>query len=308
MKRLAVTGASGLIGNRLCTSLSGAGHEVLRLVRRPAATPDEIPWNPARGEILSRELNGLDAVIHLGGENLAAARWTPGQKESIYHSRVDSTALLCDALAGLKEKPQVLLTASAIGYYGDRGEEILTEESPSGNDFLARVCRDWEEATLPARQAGIRVVRLRFGVVLSSEGGLLGKLLPFFRWGLGGRLGDGRQVVSWIGREDLVRAIVFLASQPLVRGPVNLTAPGAVTNREFTATLARVVRRPALFPLPARLIRWVWGERGEALMLKSSRVKPEILEKSGFVFTHPDLVSALEAEIGPGRSAPRPPS
>jgi hypothetical protein len=302
--RIAVTGATGLVGGALTESLRAAGHRVDRIGRgapRPGTT--DIRWDPGQGALDPRALDGVDAVVHLAGESVAAGRWTPARKTAIRDSRVAGTRLLAVTLAGLRPPPGVLLSASAIGIYGDRGDEALDETAAPGRGFLAEVAQAWEAATGPARTAGIRVVTLRIGMVLARSGGALGQMLVPFRLGLGGVVGDGRQPVSWIARDDLVGAIQHLLRAGQVAGPVNGVAPSPVTNREFTRTLARVLGRPALVPLPAPAVRLLFGEMGQALLLGGARVVPRRLLDSGFVFRHPGLEDALRAELGRPRPA-----
>ncbi len=291
-----VTGASGLLGSSLVPVLASAGQQVTKLVRRHPR-PDEIRWDPAAGTIDAASLEGLGAVLHLAGENIGA-RWTAARKRRIRESRVGGTRLLASTLAGLRRPPRVLVSASAVGIYGNRGDELLTDSSllPSPpTDFLAQTGREWEQATDAAAGAGIRVVMLRFGVVLARSGGMLGKALLPFRLGLGGPFGSGRQWMSWISIEDAVGAMLHaLASEPLA-GPVNATAPNPVTNREFAATLGRVLHRPAVLPLPSVAIKLVLGEMGAVAMLGSQRVIPTRLLQSGYRFRHPELRAALEA-------------
>ncbi|MEW5763344.1 MAG: TIGR01777 family oxidoreductase [Acidobacteriota bacterium] len=293
---VAVTGGSGLVGGALCAFLSSGGHRVLRLVRRPAGE-GEARWDPAKGEIDAPSLEGLDAVVHLAGENIASGRWTARRKAAIRDSRVAGTGLLCRTLAGLKRKPPTLICASAIGYYGDRGGESLDETSPAGEGFLSEVCREWEAAADPARTAGIRVVHARIGVVLSAAGGALPKILPPFRAGLGGPVGSGRQYMSWIALDDLVGLLHHLLFSGL-EGPVHATAPLPVTNRDFARTLGTVLHRPVLLPLPAPAVKLLFGEMGEALLLSGAKVLPKRAEKDGFRFRTPDLETALREELG----------
>ncbi len=296
--RVVVSGSRGLVGSALVPFLTTAGHRVTRLVRGTAAGPDEIAWDPVRGLVDASRLDGVDAVVHLAGENIAAGRWTPARKAEIRRSRVDGTRNLCDVLARLPHPPTVLVSASAVGLYGDRGDEILTEESASGTGFLTDVCRDWEAATEAASRAGIRVVNLRFGMVLSPRGGALQKLLLPFRLGLGGRIGDGRQFTSWIAVDDAVGVIHHALCEGSARGPVNAVAPGSVSNAEFTRTLARVLGRPALLPVPVFAARLAFGELADALLLASTRVMPARLQASGYQFRFPDLESALRHLLG----------
>jgi uncharacterized protein (TIGR01777 family) len=298
-QRIAVTGASGLVGRSLAAFLTTGGHRVDPLVRRaPAAGSTEVGWDPARGRIDATALEGVDAVVHLAGESVAGGRWTARRKDAIRRSRVDSTRLLAGALAGLARPPRVLVSASAVGYYGDGGDAPLAEESPPGAGFLAEVARDWEAATAPAAAAGIRVVTLRIGLVVSAAGGAVARMRLPFSLGLGGPIGNGRQYVSWIALDDVVDAIHFLLFAPDVAGPVNAVAPEAVTSRGFARTLGRVLRRPALLPLPGPVVRALFGEMGQALLLEGQRVRPARLLAAGFRFRHPDLERALRAELG----------
>jgi uncharacterized protein (TIGR01777 family) len=296
--RVAVTGATGLVGGALVPVLRAAGHRVDCLSRRPPeAGSTDIEWDPARGRLDPRALEGVDAVVHLAGERIAALRWTGSVKERIRRSRVDGTRLLAETLGRLTRRPQVLLSASAVGYYGDRGEAPLTEESPPGSGFLAEVCREWEEAADPARAAGIRVVHPRLGVVLAGQGGALPRMVLPFRLGVGGVIGSGRQYWSWIEVGDLVRAIELCLALDALAGPVNAVAPAPVANREFTRILGRVLGRPTLVPLPALAVRLLLGEMGQALLLDSARVLPRRLERAGFRFRHPGLETALRAAL-----------
>ena len=296
---IAVTGASGLIGSRLVAELAAGGHRPIRLVRRePTAGEDAIRWDPAAGTIDAASLEGVGAVVHLAGEGIAERRWSEAQKQRILDSRVSGTTLLATTLAGLTTPPRVLLSGSAIGFYGERGDEELTESSGPGDIFLADVCRAWEAATAPAEEAGIRVSHLRTGIVLDRHGGALAKTLPLFRLGLGGRLGSGRQWWSWIGIEDEVGAIMFLLDAE-VSGPVNLTAPHPVTNAEFTRVLGRVLGRPTLLPVPSFGPKLLLGsELAEQLLFTSARVLPEALTTAGYQFRTPDLEGALREELG----------
>ncbi len=290
---IAVTGARGLIGSALCKALDQDGHRLTRLVRHAAASADELQWDPATGILEPNRLSGVDAVIHLAGENIAGGRWTQARREEIRHSRVDGTRVLVGSLASMDPPPGALLCASATGFYGHRGAEILTETSSPGTGFLADLCRDWEQAAAAATAVGTRVVNLRFGVVLSSAGGALGKMLTPFRLGLGGPLGDGQQYLSWIDRDDAVRAIERLVVAAEIRGPVNLVAPQAVTNEEFTHQLARAVHRPAIFRVPRCALRLAFGPMADETLLASTRVAPVVLEQSGFVFQYPRLEESL---------------
>jgi uncharacterized protein (TIGR01777 family) len=287
-----ITGSHGLIGAALCASLAGSGHAVTRLVRRPPSKSDELNWD-AVGSGSATRSGEFDVVFHLAGENIAAGRWTPARKKHIYESRVKSTLRLAGKLAGLPRQPEVFVVASAVGYYGDRGEEILDETSSPGQGFLAEVCRAWEKAAEPAAEKGIRVVHARFGMILDKNSGALGKMLPPFRLGAGGRIGSGSQYMSWIALEDAVRALAFVMENKSVKGPVNVTSPNPVTNREFTMTLGRVLHRPAVFALPAFAVRLAFGEMADALLLASERAVPKKLTDSGFQFLYPWLEPAL---------------
>ena len=294
-----VSGASGLIGSALLSRLTGRGHRVSRLVRRSAGA-GEISWDPSRGVLDPADLEGVDAVVHLAGENVGA-RWTAARKQRIRSSRVAGTKLLSETVARLRRRPAVLVSASAIGIYGDRGDETLTEASGLGNgdrDFLVSVTQEWEAAADPARAAGIRVVHPRFGVVLSPDGGALARLLLPFRLGLGGRLGSGSQWMSWISIDDTIGAIEQALSNPGLNGPVNVTAPEPVTNREFTRTLGRVLSRPTLFSVPAAALRLALGEMAQSTVLASARVLPTKLVEVGYRFTQPSLEAALRHVLG----------
>ena len=292
--RVAVSGSTGLVGSQVVASLSAAGHEVVRLVRRPPAPGEKVVrWNPEKGEIDAAGLGGLDAVVHLAGENIASGRWTAARKAAIRDSRVNATRLLCETLAGLARPPKTLVCASAIGYYGDRGADVLTEESPPGTGYLAEVCREWEAASEPAARKGIRVVVLRIGVVLSAKGGALSRMLSPFRAGLGGVIGSGRQYVSWIALDDLVGIVLHALHSGELRGPVNAVAPVPVTNRELTEALGKVLSRPTLLPVPAFALRLAVGEMADALLLASTRVAPRRLEETGYRFRFPELREAL---------------
>ena len=299
--QIAVTGSTGLIGRAVVERLEADGHQAVPVVRpagshRPAGAP-VITWDPPADRIDAEALEGLDAVVHLAGEPIAARRWSTQQKQRIADSRARGTALLAGALARLDEPPSVLVSASAIGYYGDRGDERLDEASSAGSGFLAQVCQDWEAAADAARNAGIRVVHARTGVVLSPSGGALAEMLPFFRKGLGGRIGRGRQWVSWITLHDEVAALLWLLNED-VEGPVNLTAPQPVTNRQLTAELGRALRRPTLLPTPKPAL---WARLGreltEALLYASARVEPAVLQRRGFQFAHPDIAAGLDAVL-----------
>ncbi len=293
--KILVTGSHGVIGQALIDVLTARGDRVVRLLRGPSRPASPEPaWDPVAGRIDENRLEGFDAAIHLAGENLAAGRWTPARKARIRDSRIEGTRLLAGALGRLSRPPRTLLSASAVGYYGDRGEEIVQEETPPGTGFLAEVCRQWEAAADPARRAGIRVVHLRTGLVLSSRGGMLSRILPVFRLGLGGRLGSGRQYMSWIAIEDVCGAALHLLARETVSGPINVVAPHPVTNREFTAALGRVLSRPAVCAVPVPALRLALGEMAGEL-LTSIRAEPARLLGSGYVFRRPDVEGALRA-------------
>lgn len=299
-----VSGASGLIGSALVPLLTTGGHEVVRLVRRrPRRGEAAVEWDPERGVKDASRLEGLDAVVHLAGEGVAEGRWTVERKSRIRLSRVHGTRLLAEALAGLKRPPRVLVSASAIGVYGDRGDETLEERSSPGLGFLAEVGQDWEAAATPAAAAGVRVVLPRFGIVLSPRGGALARMLLPFRLGAGGRVGSGRQWMSWVALDDAVTAVLHALATPGLSGPVNVVAPEPVTNAEFARTLARVLGRPALAPVPAFAARLAFGEMADALLLASQRVAPARLLATGFEFRQPRLEPALRHLLGrPARS------
>ncbi len=297
--RIAVTGSSGLVGGHLVGVLRASGDDVYRVVRRSTqAAESQIAWDPGKGTIESAKLDGVEAVVHLAGENIAGGRWTAARKQAILESRVGGTRLLCETLAGLDRRPPVLVCASAIGYYGDRGDERLTESSPPGRGFLVEVCEAWEAASMPARDAGIRVVNLRIGIVLSREGGALAKMLTPFKMGIGGKVGSGRQYMSWIALEDLIRIIKHVLDCDQLSGPVNAVAPNPVTNRQFTKILGRILRRPTLAALPGFVARLAFGEMGNELLLSGARVIPQKLGETGFEFRYPMLEGALRAELG----------
>jgi uncharacterized protein len=290
--KILVSGSSGLIGSALLPSLKASGHEVVRLVHGAASGNGQIGWDPSR-PLTPESISGFDTVIHLAGESIVG-RWTEAKKHRILESRVQGTRHLAEALAAAPQRPQVLISASAIGYYGDRGEETLREDSPSGEGFLPEVCRGWEAAVAPAAKAGIRTAQMRFGLVLSASGGALQKMLLPFRMGVGGNMGNGRQWWSWIDIDDLVSTVQHVIKTDTLRGPVNVVAPTPVRNSEFTRTLASVLSRPAIFPLPAFAARLVFGQMGDELLLASQRVEPARLMASGYVFQKPDLRKALE--------------
>jgi uncharacterized protein (TIGR01777 family) len=290
-QRIAITGASGLIGSALVGHLKSEGHTVQRLVRRATVAPDEIQWDPKTGYVDIEALRGVDAVIHLAGVGVGDKRWTKRYKSEILNSRLLGTTAIANAVAEVK--PQVFISASAIGWYGDSGNRAVVESDSVGNDFLAAVCREWEGAADLARD--VRTVKLRTGLVLDPTGGALGRMLPLFRFGLGGKLGSGKQWWSWITLHDVVRAIIFTLEHPIT-GPVNLTTPNPVTNQEFTAALARAMNRPALFPAPAIALKIALGGFASEV-LGSKKVMPNALSDAGFVWDYPHITNALTALI-----------
>lgn len=293
---VAITGSSGLIGTALHQALSQNGHRPIRVVRRPPKPgADEIFWKPSNGEIDGPSFEGVDAVVNLAGAGIGDKRWTDEYRRILVDSRVDSTQLLATTCAGLERPPSALVSGSAIGFYGNRGDEILTEQSSGGTGFLADLCRDWEAAAQPAIDAGIRTTFIRTGIVYSTKGGALAKLLPLFKFGLGGRFGDGGQYVSWIHIDDQVRAIMDLLERDDAKGPFNLTAPNPVTNAELAETMGDVLSRPTLLPVPAFGPQLLMGrDRADALLFESQRVIPEAMKTSGFTFEHPTLQGALQ--------------
>ncbi|MEZ6069610.1 MAG: TIGR01777 family oxidoreductase [Pirellulales bacterium] len=303
--RIAVTGSSGLVGSELVNFLTTGGHEVVRLVRGSggtsnagAASHDRVVWDPTADRFDAAPLDGVDAVVHLAGESIASGRWTETQKRRIRESRVHGTRVLSEALAAMANPPRVYVGASAIGYYGDRGDESLDEDSPPGDLFLSGVCRDWEAASQPAADAGIRVALTRLGVVLSPKGGALSKMLTPFRLGAGGRVGDGRQYWSWVAIDDVIGALHHALMTDSLAGPVNVVAPHPVTNLEFTKTLGRVLRRPTVAPMPAFAARLLLGQMADELLLARARVEPQRLLESHYHFRHPNLEDALRHVLG----------
>ena len=301
--RVAVTGATGLVGSALVPLLVARGHEVVRLVRTKAAASvagkiTDVEWHPERGEIDAAVLAGVDAAVHLAGENISEGRWTDEKKRRIIESRRQGTRLIGETLARLNPRPRALVSASATGYYGDRGDEVLTEESAPGANFVAEVCREWEAAAEPARAAGIRTVHLRFGIVLTGAGGALVKMATPFKFGVGGKLGNGAQYYSWITLEDALAVVLHALENESLTGPVNAVSPQPVRNSEFTAALGRVLGRPTIFPVPAFAARLAFGEMADELLLASARVEPAKLQASGFQFQHPTLDAALRHALG----------
>jgi uncharacterized protein (TIGR01777 family) len=292
--RILVSGSTGLVGSFLVPSLAARNHQVVRLVRRPAVPgAGQAGWDPDTGKLYAGSLEGFDAVVHLAGENIAAGRWTGRRKARIVGSRAVATRNLSRALSALDRPPRILVSASAVGFYGDRGEEILEENSSSGSGFLAETCRLWEQAAAEIDGRRTRLVVLRIGMVLSREGGALAKMLPAFRLGLGGRLGSGKQYMSWVALEDLAEIVHHVILDPSIHGAVNAAAPNPVTNREFTRALGAALNRPAAFVVPAFAVRALFGEMGREVLLSSTRAVPARLMEAGFTFALPELGPAL---------------
>lgn len=291
--RLLLSGSHGLVGKALVTRLEAEKHEIFRLVRHAPSSEAEIEWSPDRYSIALARLEGFDAVIHLAGESIAEGRWSEEKKKRIRESRLKGTKLLADALANLSRPPKTLIAASAIGYYGDRGDEVLTETSSPGQGFLADVCVAWEKTTELATEKGIRVVNTRFGIILSPDGGALDKMLTPFRMGVGGKIGSGKQWMSWIALDDVVAGLMYLLVNESLTGPVNFVAPHPVTNAEFTKTLGRVLSRPTFFPVPEFAVRIAFGEMADALLLSSQRVAPTRLQQANYSFKFSELEKAL---------------
>lgn len=293
--KILVTGATGFIGQRIVNALAKQRHEVLRLTRQPADANDPrlIHWDVEKGELDPRTLEGLDAVIHLAGENLSAKRWTPAFKAQILESRVKATRVLLEALGKVEARPKTFIAASAIGFYGDRGAQEVSEDSGPGDDFLAQVCQAWEDETRKANDLGCRTVQLRIGMVLGKDGGALAKMLLPFKLGVGGKIGNGEQYYSWISIDDLVKAFLFALNTPGLAGVYNAVSPGPVTNAQFTSSLARAVSRPAFFPMPAFAARLAFGEMADALLLGGQKVSPSRLKSAGFQWEHPFIGEAL---------------
>lgn len=296
---VAITGASGLVGTALGERLRAAGHTVRPVVRRPSDAPGAVRWDPDAGTIDADALAGVDVVVHLAGAGIGDARLTASRKRLVLESRTRGTGLVARTVAGLDPRPRVLLSASAVGWYGSRGDEVLTERSGPGDDFGAQVCAAWEAATQPAVDAGVRTALMRIAPVLSGRGGVLPRMALPFRFFAGGHLGSGRQWMSWVGIDDVVRIVPFLVEHDEIAGPVNVTAPGPLTNREVTAALGRVLHRPTVLPVPAPALRLALGaERADGLLLASQRVLPEVLTGAGYTFVHSDIDSALGAALG----------
>jgi uncharacterized protein (TIGR01777 family) len=292
--KIIVSGSTGLVGKALVRSLTRDAHEVRRLVRsqREPGSSD-IEWHPNHGTIDAQQLEGFDAVVHLAGENIASGRWTDEKKRRIRESRINGTQLLSQTLTKLARPPKVFVSASAIGYYGNRGDELLTEQSKPGNEFLSEVCIEWERATQPAAVKGIRTVLPRFGIILDQNGGALAKMLTPFRMGVGGKIGDGKQWMSWIALDDVIGGLRFLIEKDSIAGPVNFVAPNPVANAEFTKALGRALSRPTFFPVPAFVARTAFGEMADGLLLTSQRVEPTVLKGAGYQFRYPKIDDAL---------------
>jgi uncharacterized protein (TIGR01777 family) len=294
--KIAIAGASGLVGKALIPKLESDGAEIIRLVRNTARA-NEIEWHPNQAEIEPGKLDRFDVVINLAGENVSEGRWTDEKKRRIHDSRVNGTHLLSEAIAKTPNKPQVFLCASATGIYGDRDDETLDEQSESGGGFLAGVCREWEIATEPASKAGVRVVNLRFGPILSREGGMMEKMLTPFKMGLGGKIGSGKQFISWVAIDDAVNAMLLALKDNSIRGPLNIVSPNPVTNEEFTRRLGEALSRPTVMAMPAFAARLAFGEMADEMLLTSQRVVPKTLNAAGFQFQYPKLVEALRSYI-----------
>src|SRR6185312_13383731 len=295
--KILVSGSHGLVGSAFIDSVRKDGVEVYSLVRGAPKSDLEIEWHPNHADLKVSDIEGMDVVVQLAGESIAEGRWSDDKKKRIRDSRVNGTAMLSRALVKLNRPPQVFVCASAIGYYGSRGDEVLTEASSPGDDFLSSVCVEWEQATEPASNKGIRTVKARFGIILSTDGGALAKMLPPFRMGVGGRVGDGKQWMSWIALDDVVSGLRFVIETDEMSGPVNFVAPNPVTNSEFTKSLGKALSRPTIFPIPAFAVRVAFGEMADALLLSSTRVNPVELTKAGYDFSHPHLAEALQSVL-----------
>jgi uncharacterized protein (TIGR01777 family) len=296
--KVLIAGASGLVGSALVPKLEAEGAKVTRLVRSSPSGAGEIEWHPNNDQIDAIQLEGFDAIMNFAGENVAAGRWTDEQKKKIHDSRVNGTHLLSEAIGKLKKRPAVFLCASATGIYGDRGDELLDEESDSGGGFLAGVCREWEEATEPAIRAGVRTVNLRFGPILAREGGMLAKLLTPFKMGMGGKVGSGKQYISWVAIDDAIEAIKLALHNQSLRGPLNIVSPNPITNEAFTKTLGHVLSRPTALAMPAFAVRLAFGEMADEVLLVSQRVTPKKLSDAGYQFQYPELEEALRKNLG----------
>jgi uncharacterized protein (TIGR01777 family) len=301
--RVLIGGASGLLGTALSCRLVSRGHDARVLVRREARGAGEVAWDPQAGRLPDDALAGVDVVVNLNGASIGERRWTDAQKERLRASRLGPTELLAGRIAAGPDRPRLFVTGSAVGYYGDAGDETLTEDHAGGDDFMACLCRDWEAAAAPAEAAGVRTVRLRSGVVLARDGGILGQMIPPFRLGLGGRTGSGDQWMSWVAIDDFVRAVEFVIDEESIAGPVNVVAPNPARNRDFTRALAKALRRPAVLPTPLPVLRLRYGrELVDGLMLVSQRVVPARLAEGGFTFEHADIDSAIRSVLGSARS------
>jgi uncharacterized protein len=289
-----ISGSSGLVGRHLMRLLRASGHQVTCLVRREPKSADERSWDPGSGRLEASALEGVHAVVNLAGDNIAQGRWTDAKKKRILDSRVQTAGLLADTIAASPHKPDVFVSASATGFYGSRGDEVLSETSPSGAGFLADVCRQWEAAGM---RAGIRTVFTRFGVILAAEDGALAKMKLPFKLGVGGRIGDGKQYWSWITIEDVVRVILFALTNKSLSGPINVVSPQPVTNAEFTRVLGNVLHRPTIFPMPGFAARIALGEMADEMLLSSARAVPSKLQATGYEFLHPDLKGGLTAAL-----------
>lgn len=295
--KIAIAGASGLVGSALIPILQSHGNQITRLVRS-SPKPGEIEWHPNQDEVSPQSLEGFETIINLAGENIAGGRWTDEQKRKIRDSRINGTHLLSEAVAKMNSKPGAFICASATGIYGDRDDETLDEQSESGGGFLAGVCREWEQATGPASKAGVRVVNLRMGPILAREGGMLSKLLTPFKMGMGGKVGSGKQYISWVALDDAVNAIKLAIDDESIHGPINIVSPNPVRNEEFTKTLGHVLNRPTALAMPAFAARLAFGEMADEMLLASQKVLPKRLTAAGFQFQYPTLESAMRKYVG----------
>ena len=295
--KIAIAGSSGLVGSALIPILQSDGNQITRLVRS-SPKPGEIEWHPNQDEVNPQRLEGFETIINLAGENIAGGRWTDEQKRKIRVSRINGTHLLSESIAKMTSKPGAFICASATGIYGDRDDETLDEQSESGGGFLAGVCREWEQATEPASKAGVRVVNLRMGPILAREGGMLSKLLTPFKMGMGGKVGSGKQYISWVALDDAVNAIKLAIDDKSIQGPINIVSPNPVTNEEFTKTLGHVLNRPTALAMPAFAARLAFGEMADEMLLASQKVLPNRLSQAGFQFQYPTLESAMRKYVG----------
>lgn len=295
--KIAIAGSSGLVGSALIPILQSDGNQITRLVRS-SPKPGEIEWHPNQDEVNPHRLEGFETIINLAGENIAGGRWTDEQKRKIRVSRINGTHLLSESIAKMTSKPGAFICASATGIYGDRDDETLDEQSESGGGFLAGVCREWEQATEPASKAGVRVVNLRMGPILAREGGMLSKLLTPFKMGMGGKVGSGKQYISWVALDDAVNAIKLAIDDKSIQGPINIVSPNPVTNEEFTKTLGHVLNRPTALAMPAFAARLAFGEMADEMLLASQKVMPKRLSQADFQFQFPTLESAMRKYVG----------